>query len=68
MSNNQGYVWVPYIMVENFQVISELDFSPKSLISSRYSTQQIGGNFFGSVVISKNRGEKRRDKIDNIYK
>lgn len=61
MSNNPGYVYLPYIIVDAVQVISESDFNPKSLI--KYSTQQINGIFY---VLMRNK--RRINKIDNIYK
>ena len=37
---NPGYVWVPYIIVDNPTIV-ESNFSPKMTISSRYSSTKI---------------------------
>jgi hypothetical protein len=54
MNNDQGYIWVPYIMQETVQVIDS-NFNPKMLKNSRYS-----------VVAIKTRQERRIEKIDKI--
>ena len=54
MNNDQGYIWVPYIMQETVQVINS-NFNPKMLKNSRYS-----------VVAIKTRQERRIEKIDKI--
>jgi hypothetical protein len=33
-----GYVFAPYIMVDNISEVLDSNFSPKKIISSRYST------------------------------
>jgi hypothetical protein len=35
---NPGYVFAPYIMVDNIPEVLDSNFSPKKIISSRYST------------------------------
>jgi hypothetical protein len=35
---NPGYVFAPYIMVDNISEVLDSNFSPKKIISSRYST------------------------------
>ena len=34
MGNNQGYIWAPYIMATNTQVVDS-SFKPKKLLNSR---------------------------------
>ena len=53
MNNEQGYIWVPYIMQETVQVIDS-NFNPK-MLKNRYS-----------VVAIKTRQERRIEKIDKI--
>jgi hypothetical protein len=35
---NPGYVFAPYIMVDNISEVIDSNFSPKKVISSRYSS------------------------------
>ena len=50
---NPGYVFAPYIMVDNISEVLDSNFSPKKIISSRYS----------SVIINP-----KIDKIKKILK
>ena len=73
MSNNQGYVWAPYVMVQNVSVISENEFKPKSAIKSRYSTVMTGtinNNFFtmGESTNNKRKKKLREEEISKTFK
>lgn len=52
---NKGYVFAPYIISENINIVSESSFSPAKSISSRYGTSYW-----------KSKSERRIEKINKI--
>jgi len=56
-----GYIWIPYIMTQSVLAISESQFKPKKLISSRYV--QTVASRYGTIVSTSKKRVKKAKKI-----
>ena len=56
---NPGYVFAPYIMVDNISEVIDSNFSPKKVISSRYSSTNI--HKINQVLMFRHRLYKYRE-------
>jgi hypothetical protein len=60
MSNNKGYVYVPYIMKSTTQIVD----SSFNMLKSRYLTTNISGSFYGFFM---SKITKRISKIEKVF-
>lgn len=63
---NPGYIFCPYIMVNNVMKINEDVFSPSKAINSRYAKTMVNGAYYGSIL-KDTRNNKRKKKLENIF-
>lgn len=61
-SNNNGYVWVPYIISSGIPIISESQFQTKS----RYSLKLISNRYATIILGSKTRKERIKKILEKI--
>ena len=66
--NQQGYVFVPYIMSITSSVIIQSDFTPKMLLNSRYGTATIDGKFYTTYdeLVKQKKINEREEKLKGL--
>lgn len=63
--NNQGIVYVPYLIQSTTPAIVESNFSPRMTLKSRYSTTTVNNGFYMDFWM---KNWRRKSRIEKIYK
>lgn len=70
MKNNQGYIYVPYIISDKIETIYDSGYTywSNKTIKSRYSVANINSNFYGIFNEKQMKRDERRKKLNRIFK